>query len=157
MGCWASQRVGPNVFRWIKTRLLSICVLKCSECRNECGLPLTVCAATCTAGLAAATRRQHKRPNYAGSPRTLPNSDYSHQMLMLNKLQTRKKPLDKLKTTQAWRRVSGVIFFTAVAAVLICLVRAAAIVVPPVVVTSSVRLGPWVRGLVRFGRNIRLQ
>lgn len=80
---------------------------------------------------------------------------YSHQTAMLDKLQTKKKKLDKkLKTTQAWRRVSGIIFATTVAAVLICSVVAAAIAAPPVAAALAAAsaiplgsMGTWIDSL----------
>lgn len=60
-------------------------------------------------------------------------SVYRQHLSMLDKLQLRKKKLDKkLKSAKVWRRVSSIIFAAACAAVLICSVVAAAVAVPPV-------------------------
>lgn len=59
---------------------------------------------------------------------------YNQQILMLEKLQAKRKQLDKkLGRMRTWRRVSNVIFVVAFASVLICSVVAAAITAPPVV------------------------
>ncbi|CAI9780725.1 unnamed protein product [Fraxinus pennsylvanica] len=59
---------------------------------------------------------------------------YNQQILMLEKLQAKKKQLDKkLGRMRTWRRVSNVIFVVAFASVLICSVVAAAVTAPPVV------------------------
>lgn len=86
---------------------------------------------------------------------TIFQSVYSHQTSMLDKLQTRRKKLDKkLRTTQTWRRVSSMIFAATVTAVLICSVVAAAIAAPPVAAAlaaaSAVPLGSmgaWIDSL----------
>ncbi|XP_073124101.1 UPF0496 protein 1-like [Henckelia pumila] len=58
----------------------------------------------------------------------------SRQVLMLKKLQTKNKKLDKkLKRLKMWRKVSNAIFIVAFASVLICSVVAAAVTAPPVV------------------------
>lgn len=78
---------------------------------------------------------------------------FSHQTSMLDKLQTKRKKLDKkLKTTQAWRRISGIIFATTVAAVIICSVVAAAIAAPPVAAALAAAvplgsMGTWIDSL----------
>ncbi|MQL88845.1 hypothetical protein Taro_021411 [Colocasia esculenta] len=60
-------------------------------------------------------------------------SVYRQQLVMLEKLQFRKRKLDKkLKSVQAWRKVCSIIFAAAFAAVLICSVVAAATAAPPV-------------------------
>ncbi|KAH7865821.1 hypothetical protein Vadar_011648 [Vaccinium darrowii] len=60
-------------------------------------------------------------------------SVYNHQLVMLEKLQLRKKKLDKkLKNIHSWRKVSSIIFAATFAAVLICSVVAAAMAAPPV-------------------------
>lgn len=61
-------------------------------------------------------------------------SVYKQQVSMLEKLQMRKRKLDKkLKTVKAWRKVSNIIFVATFVSVLICSVVAAAVVAPPVV------------------------
>lgn len=80
-------------------------------------------------------------------------SVYSHQTSMLDKLQTRRKKLDKkLRTTQTWRRVSSMIFAATVTAVLICSVVAAAIAAPPVAAALAAAvplgsMGAWIDSL----------
>lgn len=60
-------------------------------------------------------------------------SVYRQQVVMLEKLQLRKRKLDKkLKSVKAWRRLSSIIFASAFAAVLICSVVAAVVAAPPV-------------------------
>ncbi|KDP31809.1 hypothetical protein JCGZ_12270 [Jatropha curcas] len=59
---------------------------------------------------------------------------YRQQVSMLQKLQLRKRRLDKkLKSMKTWRRVSNVLFVTAFVSVLVFSVVAAAIAAPPVV------------------------
>ncbi|KAL2504810.1 UPF0496 protein [Abeliophyllum distichum] len=87
----------------------------------------------------------------AGDPFTeeffnLFNSVYRQQILMLEKLQAKKRKLDKkLGKLKAWRKVSNVIFVVAFASVLICSVVAAAVSAPPVLTAlaaaASVPLG----------------
>uniref|UniRef100_A0A7N0VKS7 Uncharacterized protein n=1 Tax=Kalanchoe fedtschenkoi TaxID=63787 RepID=A0A7N0VKS7_KALFE len=82
-------------------------------------------------------------------------SVHQQQMKMLQKLQLRKKKLDKkLKCVNAWRKVSCVIFLSAFAAVLISSVVAAAIAAPPVAAALSAAcsipigsVGKWVHSL----------
>ncbi|XP_031111929.1 UPF0496 protein At4g34320-like [Ipomoea triloba] len=84
-------------------------------------------------------------------------SVYMHQMLMLERLQSRKNKLDKkLKYIHAWRKVSSIIFAAAFAAVLICAVVAAAVAAPPVAgalaAASSVpigSMGKWIDSLLK--------
>ncbi|KAJ6808345.1 putative UPF0496 protein 1 [Iris pallida] len=60
-------------------------------------------------------------------------SVYRQQVSMLQKLQLRKRKLDKkLKQVKSWRKLSSIIFVSAFAAVLICSVVAAAVAAPPV-------------------------
>ncbi|KAI8028324.1 UPF0496 protein [Camellia lanceoleosa] len=74
---------------------------------------------------------------------------------MLDKLQMRKKKLDKkLKYIHAWRKVSSIIFVATFATVLICSVVAAAMAAPPVAAAlaaaSSIPLGSmgkWIDSL----------
>ncbi|KAI4318364.1 hypothetical protein MLD38_032079 [Melastoma candidum] len=86
----------------------------------------------------ARTLEELNRFREAGDPFTdeffaIFRSVYSHQMATLEKLQSRKTKLDrKMKYIQAWRKVSGVIFATTVAAVIICSVVAAAVAAPAV-------------------------
>ncbi|KAI8532942.1 hypothetical protein RHMOL_Rhmol11G0257300 [Rhododendron molle] len=106
------------------------------------------------------TLEELKKFKAAGDPFTdeftkIFQSVYSHQTSMLDKLQTRRKKLDKkLRTTQTWRRVSSMIFAATVTAVLICSVVAAAIAAPPVAAAlaaaSAVPLGSmgaWIDSL----------
>ncbi|CAH9079674.1 unnamed protein product [Cuscuta epithymum] len=84
-------------------------------------------------------------------------SVYMNQIVMLEKLQSRKAKLDKkLKSIGSWRKVSGIIFAAAFAAVLICSVVAAAVAAPPVAgalaAAASVPLGSmgkWVDSLLK--------
>uniref|UniRef100_A0A0E0B9E8 Uncharacterized protein n=1 Tax=Oryza glumipatula TaxID=40148 RepID=A0A0E0B9E8_9ORYZ len=58
---------------------------------------------------------------------------YRQQMSMVGKLRRRKRRLDRrLRSVRVWRRVSGIVFLTAFAALLVCSVVAAAIAPPPV-------------------------
>lgn len=80
---------------------------------------------------------------------------YRQQLQMLDKLQMRKKKLDKkLKYIHAWRKVSSIIFVATFATVLICSVVAAAMAAPPVAAAlaaaSSIPLGSmgkWIDSL----------
>ncbi|KAL0365483.1 UNVERIFIED_CONTAM: hypothetical protein Sangu_0645900 [Sesamum angustifolium] len=82
------------------------------------------------------------------------------QMLMLEKLQSRKNKLDKkLKYIHAWRKVSSIIFAATFAAVLICSV-AAAMAAPPVAAAlaaaTSIPLGSmgrWIDSLLKNYEN----
>lgn len=61
-------------------------------------------------------------------------SVYKQQLAMLEKLQVRKKKLDKkLKSTKTWKRVSNMIFVAAFVSALIFSVVAAAVAAPPVI------------------------
>ncbi|KAL8540275.1 hypothetical protein ACS0TY_001751 [Phlomoides rotata] len=81
---------------------------------------------------------------------------HRHQTVMLEKLQKKKKKLDKkLKHIHAWRRVSSIIFAATLAAVLISSVVAAAVAAPPVAAVlagaTSIPLGSmgkWVDSLM---------
>ncbi|KAK4416286.1 hypothetical protein Salat_2454100 [Sesamum alatum] len=80
------------------------------------------------------------------------NSVYAQQLLMLERLQAKKRKLDrKLRKLKAWRKVSNVIFVVAFASVLICSVVAAAVTAPPVVTAlaaaAAVPLGSMGRWL----------
>ncbi|KAK4262209.1 hypothetical protein QN277_027793 [Acacia crassicarpa] len=85
------------------------------------------------------TLQQLKKFTDAGDPFTkefylLFESVYSKQVSMLEKLQARKRKLDKkLKSLKIWRRVSNAIFLTAFVSVLIFSVVAVAIAAPPFV------------------------
>lgn len=88
-------------------------------------------------------------------------SVYRQQMLMLERLQSRKNKLDKkLKSVHAWRKVSTVIFAATFAAVLICSVVAAAMAAPPVAAAlaaaTSIPLGSmgrWIDSLLKNYEN----
>ncbi|VFQ65818.1 unnamed protein product [Cuscuta campestris] len=85
-------------------------------------------------------------------------SVYMHQVLMLEKLQSKKNKLDKkLKYIHAWRKVSSMIFAAALAAVLICSVVAAAIAAPPVAAAlaaaSSIPIGSMGKWIDSFLKN----
>ncbi|XP_028763962.1 UPF0496 protein At2g18630-like [Neltuma alba] len=85
------------------------------------------------------TLQQLKKFTDAGDPFTqefylLFESVYAKQVSMLEKLQARKRKLDKkLKSLKAWRRVANAIFLTAFVSVLIFSVVAAVVVAPPIV------------------------
>ncbi|KDP46219.1 hypothetical protein JCGZ_10059 [Jatropha curcas] len=96
----------------------------------------------------------------AGDPFTedffqLFQSVYRQQILMLEKLQSRKNKLDKkLKYIHAWRKVSSIIFVATFAAVLICSVVAAAMAAPPVAAALAAAtsiplgsMGKWIDSL----------
>ncbi|EPS58393.1 hypothetical protein M569_16421 [Genlisea aurea] len=85
------------------------------------------------------------------------HSVHQHQMLMLDKLQRKKRKLDgKLKSIQAWRRISSIIFATTFAALLICSVVAAALSLGPIAAGLSAAasipigsIGKWIDSLLR--------
>jgi len=89
-------------------------------------------------------------------------SVYRQQVSMLEKLQKKKRKLDKkLKSVKAWRRVSGIIFVSAFAAVVICSVVAAMMAAPPVAAAlaaaASIPLGSvgkWVDSLWKGYSNV---
>ncbi|XP_057498609.1 UPF0496 protein 1-like [Actinidia eriantha] len=99
----------------------------------------------------AKTLQELRNFKAAGDPFTeeffsLFRSVHRQQMSMLQKLQVKKKKLDKkLKSLKSWRKVSNVIFAATFASVLICSVVAAAIAAPPVITAlaaaASVPLG----------------
>lgn len=71
---------------------------------------------------------------------------YKQQVEMLEKLQAKRRKLDKkLKKVKSWKKVTNVIFVVAFVSVLICSVVAAAVTAPPVVTAlaaaASVPLG----------------
>lgn len=80
---------------------------------------------------------------------------YKQQVLMLEKLQAKKRKLDKkLKSMKGWRRVSNVIFIAAFVSVLICSVVAAAVTAPPVVTALAAAaalplgsMGKWLNSI----------
>ncbi|XP_057496232.1 UPF0496 protein At4g34320-like isoform X2 [Actinidia eriantha] len=82
-------------------------------------------------------------------------SVYRQQMVMLDKLQNRRKKLDKkLKSIHAWRKVSSTIFAATFAAVLVCSVVAAAMAAPPVAAALAAAtsiplgsMGKWIDSL----------
>ncbi|KAI0501490.1 hypothetical protein KFK09_016435 [Dendrobium nobile] len=82
---------------------------------------------------------------------------YKQQLLMLEKLQLRKRKLDKkLKSVKAWRKISFIIFAAAFASVLICSVVASAVAAPPVAAAlaaaSSIpvgSMGKWFDSLMK--------
>ncbi|KAI3462819.1 hypothetical protein Pfo_019482 [Paulownia fortunei] len=83
------------------------------------------------------------------------SSVYSKQSLMLDRLQAKKRKLDKkLGKLEAWRKVSNVIFVVTFASVLICSVVAAAVTAPPVVTALAAAaavplgsMGRWLNSL----------
>ncbi|KAG6653223.1 hypothetical protein I3843_05G053800 [Carya illinoinensis] len=106
------------------------------------------------------TLQELKNFKAAGDPFTqdffqIFESVYKQQMLMLEKLQHRKKKLDKkLKYIHAWRKVSSMIFVATFAAVLICSVVAAAMAAPPVAAALAAAtsipvgsMGRWIDSL----------
>ncbi|KAI9123433.1 hypothetical protein K1719_004733 [Acacia pycnantha] len=84
------------------------------------------------------TLQELKNFKAAGDPFTeeffqIFQSVYRQQMVMLEKLQSRKNKLDKkLKSIHTWRKVTSMIFVATFATVLICSVVAAAVAAPPV-------------------------
>ncbi|KAL6963895.1 hypothetical protein U1Q18_034907 [Sarracenia purpurea var. burkii] len=114
----------------------------------------------------ARTLEELKNFKAAGDPFTdeflqIFRSVYRQQILMLDKLQIRKKKLDKkLKSIHAWRKVSAIIFAATFAALLICSVVAAAMAAPPVAAAlaaaSSIPLGSmgkWIDSLMKNYEN----
>ncbi|GFQ00945.1 upf0496 protein at4g34320 [Phtheirospermum japonicum] len=88
-------------------------------------------------------------------------SVYRQQMVMLEKLQSKKNKLDKkLKSIHAWRKVSSIIFAATFAAVLICSVVAAAMAAPPVAAALAAAtsiplgsMGKWIDSLLKNYEN----
>lgn len=80
---------------------------------------------------------------------------YGQQILMLEKLQAKKRKLDKrLKSIKTWRKVSNVIFVATFVGVIVCSVVAAAIIAPPVVTALAAAatvplgsMGKWINSL----------
>lgn len=86
---------------------------------------------------------------------------YTHQIQMLEKLQSKKNKLDKkLKYIHSWRKISSIIFAATFAAVLICSVVAAAMAAPPVAATLAAAtsiplgsMGKWIDSLLKNYEN----
>ncbi|XP_054787358.1 UPF0496 protein At4g34320-like [Prosopis cineraria] len=106
------------------------------------------------------TLQELKNFKAAGDPFTkefyqIFQSVYRQQILILEKLQTRKHKLDKkLKLAHTWRKVTGTIFVATFAAVLICSVVAAAIAAPHVAAALAAAasvpigsMGKWIDSL----------
>ncbi|WOK92376.1 UPF0496 protein 1 [Canna indica] len=81
---------------------------------------------------------------------------YGQQLVMLEKLQLKKRKLDKkLKAFKTWRKVSSIIFAATFAAVIICSVVAAAIAAPPVAASLAaaaaipIPMGKWIDSLLK--------
>lgn len=92
----------------------------------------------------------------AGNPFTKAfQSVYLQQVSMLEKLQSKKKKLDKrMKKMKAWRKVLTVIFVSAFAIVLICSIVTAAVSVPQYIApllgaagTAMAPVGKWLNSL----------
>ncbi|OAY35400.1 UPF0496 protein At2g18630 [Manihot esculenta] len=96
----------------------------------------------------------------AGDPFTkeffvLFQSVYKQQVSMLEKLQLRKRKLDKkLKSMKTWRRVSNLLFVFAFVSVLIFSVVAAAIAAPPVVTALAGALGVPVGSVGKWSNSL---
>ncbi|KAJ4715041.1 UPF0496 protein [Melia azedarach] len=112
------------------------------------------------------TLEELKKFKDAGEPFTeeffvLFQSVYRQQVLMLQRLQRRKRKLDKkLKSVKTWRMVSNVLFVSAFVSVLIFSVVAAAIAAPPVVTALAGALavpigsvGKWCNSLWKSYEN----
>lgn len=108
------------------------------------------------------TLQQLKKFKDAGDPFTeefhsLFQSVYAKQLSMFEKLQLKKRKIDKkLKSLKTWRRVSNAIFVAAFISVLIFSVVAAAIAAPPVVTALAGALavpigsvGKWCNSLFK--------
>ncbi|CAL1385008.1 unnamed protein product [Linum trigynum] len=82
---------------------------------------------------------------------------HKQQIQMLEKLQSKKRKLDKkLKSIHSWRKLSSIIFVASFAAVLICSVVAAAMAAPPVAAALAAAtsiplgsMGKWIDSLWR--------
>ncbi|KAL8038461.1 hypothetical protein ABFX02_11G108600 [Erythranthe guttata] len=89
------------------------------------------------------------------------NSVYSKQIVMLERLKSKKSKLDnKLGKLKAWKKVSNVIFVVTFASVLICSVVAAALSAPPVVTALAAAaavplgsMGRWINSLWKTYEN----
>lgn len=76
---------------------------------------------------------------------------YAKQASMLERLQGKKRNLDrKLGKLQAWRKVSNVIFVATFAAVLVCSVVAAAVSAPPLVAALAAAAAPPLGSMGRW-------
>ncbi|KAG8384523.1 hypothetical protein BUALT_Bualt04G0126700 [Buddleja alternifolia] len=83
------------------------------------------------------------------------NSVHSRQILMLERLQAKKRKLDKkLGKLKVWKKVCNVIFVVAFASVLICSVVAAAVTAPPMVTALAAAaavplgsMGKWINSI----------
>jgi xanthosine utilization system XapX-like protein len=99
----------------------------------------TECGSSGSSSSFGKTLQELARFKEAGDPFTeeffvLFQSVFKQQVTMLEKLQKRKRKLDKkLKSIKTWRKVSNVIFVATFVSVLIFTVVAAAIAAPPVV------------------------
>lgn len=94
------------------------------------------------------------------------NSIYTRQIVMFERLQAKKRKLDKkLRRLKVWRRVSNVIFIAAFASVLICSVVAAAVSAPAVVTALAAAaavplgsMGRWLNSIwKKYERDLRGQ
>nr|AFK35402.1 unknown [Lotus japonicus] len=108
------------------------------------------------------TLQELKNFKDAGDPFTedfysLFQSTYTQQALMLQKLQIRKRKLDKkFKSLKTWKRVSNAIFVAAFVSVLIFSVVAASVAAPPVVTALAAAMavpigsvGKWCNSLFK--------
>lgn len=106
------------------------------------------------------TRKELKNFKDAGDPFSddffsLFQSVYKQQVAMLEKLQIKKRKLDKkMKSVKSWRKVSMIIFAATFTTVLICSVVAAAISAPPVLTALAAAatvplgsMGKWVNSI----------
>ncbi|XP_012573694.1 UPF0496 protein At2g18630-like [Cicer arietinum] len=113
-------------------------------------------------GTCVKTLQELKKFKDAGDPFTdefylLFQSVYTQQATMLQKLQIRKRKLDKkLKSHKTWKRVSNAIFVAAFVSVLIFSVVAASIAAPPVITALAAALvvpigsvGKWCNSLFK--------
>ncbi|XP_074576642.1 UPF0496 protein 1-like [Curcuma longa] len=112
------------------------------------------------------TLKELRRFKAAGDPFTEEffkafQSIHQLQLQMLDKMQMRKKKLDKkLKSIKAWRKVSSIIFAATLATFLICAVVAAAIAAPPVAAAVAAAaaipigsMGKWIDSLLKDYQN----
>ncbi|KAJ0247277.1 UPF0496 protein [Hirschfeldia incana] len=89
-------------------------------------------------------------------------SVYTHQILMLEKLQHRKNKIDKkLKCIHTWRKLSSIIFVATFATVLICSFVAAAMAAPPMASALAAAtavplgsMGKWIDSLWKNYENV---
>ncbi|KAF7013303.1 unnamed protein product [Triticum aestivum] len=86
---------------------------------------------------------------------------YRQQLGMLDRLRRQKRRLDgRLRSLRVWRRVTGVVFATTFAAILVCSVVAAAIAAPPVAAALAAAAslpvgsaGKWVDAMMKRYRD----